>query len=162
SVMFDLIIGSASGGGTYTLSNGVLTAEVISVGFGSNATATSLSQSGGSVSTRGLNIPSSTGRRGVYTMTGGTLTPAHGDALGNAPGATGTLNQSGGTVIADTLDIGGHFAAAVATGIYNLSNGASLQVNTRAGIGQFGSIGSFTQTGGRSAFMGTFGGSLSS
>jgi hypothetical protein len=157
-----LIIGAGNGGsGSYTLTNGAISAAAIHVGGGS----TSLGwvsngvfeQTGGSVNvTTGVGeviVGDSPGTSGLYLMKGGSL--AANQLYVGVKGSNGTgrtFNHTGGTVTVNgSLALGGFSGPGSTThpsGTYLLSGDASTQLfSARQFVGVSGT-GVFTQSGG--------------
>jgi hypothetical protein len=150
--------GGASGSGTLS-GNGVLnTGFEEFVGYSGNGT---FLQSGGTNTTLylttgynasgngfGTNVGS-----GTYTQTGGALNVTGGEYVGWY--GNGIVNQSGGTNTANNLYLGFNTNGtnAAASGVYSMSNGASLLVNNQFFVGISGS-GTFNQTGGNATASG--------
>jgi hypothetical protein len=134
-----------SGTAVLNLSNSLLEEYI---GYSGNG---AFLQSGGSNTTfyltMGYNASGTNVGSGVYTQTGGTLNVTSGEYVGYS--GNGVVNQSGGFNTAASLFIGSNANGtnAAASGVYSMSNGASLSVTNSFLVGLSGS-GTFNQTGG--------------
>jgi hypothetical protein len=147
SVAGELALGVNGGSsGTYTLTNGTVTANLLSIG-GSTDLQTSINggtgvftQNGGAVTVGGMGI-GQFGGNGRYDLNGGTLNVTgtayvSGNSIGN-------FNQTGGTFTADFLNVG---ILAGGTGIYTMTGG-TLHTTGSLGVGGPSAQGTFTQSG---------------
>jgi hypothetical protein len=146
----NMVIGNAAGSiGTYNLSNSA-SLTVGSFEYVANAGNGTFNQTGGRNTAAGLvlgNVGNGTNpaSSGVYNMSGGVLSVSSYEQVGRY--GNGTFNQSGGSNTTPTLYLGDFdFIASKGSGIYNLSNGASVTVNNEF-VGYEGP-GTFNQSGG--------------
>lgn len=128
--------------GSFTLAAGkTLTADQQTSidGAGSN----SLTQTGGSFNTGGLNLGGNTGNSGAFNLSGGTVTTA---IVRVGAHGTGTVAHSGGTLTTDKLTVGGGSVGFAGAGSYTLSGTGVLN----APVIEVGNVGGglFVQSGG--------------
>lgn len=138
---------STSSGGSYSLSDGTVTATQIIVGFGGSG---SFSQTGGSVTVTGSNglfLARFTGASGTYDLSGGSLSTVNTRLGINGPA---NFTQTGGThTVSNILSVGSNVGGG---GTYDLGGAGQLNtVSTRVGEG---ALGSFIQSGGSHTISG--------
>ncbi len=137
-----LSLGAAGGVGTYNLSGGSVTTPVLQSGNGGTG---NFVQTGGAVNATQLNVSTTGGSTGSYTLSGAagvTLGVSSFEAIGVS--AVGTFTQNGGThTLSGDIQLGQN---GTGVGTYTL-NGGSFNIAQNIGIGQSGS-GLLQQTGG--------------
>ena len=132
----NLLVGTATGAGTYTLSGtGQLTATTVFVGDASTGV---LNHTGGTTTAGSLYVGYREGARGTCALSGGTITT--GGAFVGCAG-TGAVDQTGGELTVNgPLHVGSPYSAG--SGTYTLSDGELLVTGTESVRG------TVTQTGG--------------
>jgi T5SS/PEP-CTERM-associated repeat protein len=149
-----ILLGHSPGTGVVTLAGGTFTVlggnEYLGLGFGGTGV---FNQTGGTHTvntsgTNGLFVGYAAGSTGTFTLSGGSLVLPAGTLHVGYQG-TGIYTQSGGSNSAFTLSIGSlaNGTNPPGSGIYNLSDNATLNVSTTEYVGLAGN-GTLNQTGG--------------
>ena len=138
-----LVLGTASGTGSYTLeetSNLSITADA-QIGYSGKGTFT---QTGGTNTiSNTLRLGCNTGATGIYTLSDSGVLFAIAEDIG--AGSVGTFNQTGGSNSTHNFSLG---VVSGSNGIYNLSGTGHLSVTSLIERIGFGGNGVFNQTGG--------------
>jgi hypothetical protein len=162
----DLYVGYA-GTGTYGMTSGALVV-LDSVVIGALGTGSGVFNQSGGTTTAGTvysgYFTGTSAASGTANLSGGVLTTlANGGIAGSFVGyfGNGTFNHSGGTHNANGLIVGYNVGSTNPAGlsVYNMSNGAALNLNKDETVGD-GASGVFNQSGGAHSFISTSLGSV--